>query len=81
MRMALKTKNAGLRLRVEKSLRQEFLDACKTDGRVAAEVLREFMRHYVARNRSTAQQDLFGPAARAADAVPAHASAPVPLPT
>ena len=61
MRMALKTKNAGLRLRVEKNLRQEFLDACKADGRVAAEVLREFMRDYVARSRTSAQSDLFGP--------------------
>ena len=61
MRMTLKTKNAGLRLRVEKNLRQEFLDACRADGRVAAEVLREFMRDYIAQNRASAQSDLFGP--------------------
>jgi hypothetical protein len=60
MRIAPKTKNAGLRLRVEKNLRQEFLDACRADGRVAAEVLREFMREYIAQNRDSAQPDLFG---------------------
>lgn len=63
MRIAPKTKNAGLRLRVEKNLRQEFLDACRADGRVAAEVLREFMRDYIAQNRASAQPDLFGPSA------------------
>lgn len=61
MRIVLKKKNAGLRLRVEKNLRQEFLDACKADGRVAAEVLRQFMRDYIARNRASAQPDLFSP--------------------
>ena len=64
--MALKTKNAGLRLRVEKNLRQEFLAACKADGRVAAEVLREFMRDYVEQNRAAAQPDLFGQSPSAA---------------
>lgn len=59
--MTLKTKDAGLRLRVEKSLRQEFVDACRAEGRAAAEVLREFMRAYVAQNRGTAQRDLFPP--------------------
>lgn len=60
MRIALKKKNAGLRLRVERNLRQEFLDACKADGRIAAEVLRQFMRDYIAQNRVSAQPDLFG---------------------
>lgn len=57
--MALKTKDAGLRLRVERTLRQEFVEACRADGRPAAEVLREFMRAYVAQNRAAAQPDLF----------------------
>ena len=60
MRIVVKKKNAGLRLRVEKNLRQEFLDACRADGRVAAEVLREFMRDYIVQNRASAQPDLFG---------------------
>lgn len=57
--MALKTKNAGLRLRVERDLRDEFVDVCRADGRAAAEVLRDFMRTYVAQNRAAAQEDMF----------------------
>jgi hypothetical protein len=60
VRIALKNKNSGLRLRVEKNFRQEFLDACRADGRVAADVLREFMRDYIAQNHASAQPDLFG---------------------
>lgn len=58
--MPIKTKDAGLRLRVERELREEFVDACRADGRSAAQVLRDFMRLYITRNRATAQQDLFG---------------------
>lgn len=58
--MPIKTKDAGLRLRVERELREEFVDACRAEGRSAAQVLRDFMRVYVTRNRATAQQDLFG---------------------
>ncbi len=68
MRMALKTKNAGLRVRLEKNLRQEFLDACRADGRVAAEVLREFMREYVSQRRASAQSDLFTASSRSLEA-------------
>lgn len=59
--MALKIKDAGLRLRVERELREEFVEACRGEGRSAAEVMREFMRFYVARNRAAAQPDLFAP--------------------
>jgi hypothetical protein len=57
--MPIKTKDAGLRLRVERELRDEFVEACRGEGRPAAQVLRDFMRGYVARNRSIAQKDLF----------------------
>jgi hypothetical protein len=57
--MALKTKDAGLRLRVEKELRQEFVDACRGTGKPAAQVLREFMRDFVARERVMIQRPLF----------------------
>ena len=56
--MPLKTKDAGLRLRVEKELRQEFVDACRATGKPAAQVLREFMRNFVAREREMIQQPL-----------------------
>ena len=41
-------KDAGLRIRVEKALREDFLVACRSQDRPAAQVLREFMREYVA---------------------------------
>ena len=40
-------KDAGLRIRVQRELRQKFLEACQADDRPAAQVLREFMREYV----------------------------------
>ena len=55
----LKIKDAGLRLRVEREIRQEFVEACRGEGKTAAQVLREYMRDYIARNRATAQQELF----------------------
>lgn len=40
-------KDAGLRIRVQRELRQAFIEACKADDKSAAQVLREFMREYV----------------------------------
>jgi hypothetical protein len=57
--MPLKVKDAGLRLRVERDLREEFVEACRSEGKAAAQVLREYMREYVARNRGALQRDLF----------------------
>ncbi|MFZ1907287.1 MAG: plasmid-related protein [Steroidobacteraceae bacterium] len=57
--MAIKIKDAGLRLRVEKELRQEFVDACRATGKPAAQVLREFMRDFVSRERVMIQRPLF----------------------
>lgn len=59
VRMALKTKDVGFRLRVERQLRNEFVELCRAEGRPAAQVLREFMKQYVAGARSLSQQDLF----------------------
>jgi hypothetical protein len=56
--MPLKTKDAGLRLRVERDLRHEFIETCRAEGKAAAQVLREYMRDYVARNRAASQQEL-----------------------
>ncbi len=41
-------KNAGVRIRVEKELRDEFLETCRRQDTPAAQVLRQFMREYVA---------------------------------
>lgn len=43
-------KDSGLRIRVEKALRDEFLEACHEQDRPASQVIREFMRDYIARN-------------------------------
>lgn len=41
-------KDAGLRIRVQRELREAFLAACRAQDKPAAQVLREFMRAYVA---------------------------------
>ena len=48
----MKAKDAGLRIRIERQLRDEFLEACRVRDRPAAQVIREFMREYVAAHRS-----------------------------
>lgn len=40
-------KDAGLRIRVQRELRESFLEACRQEDKPAAQVLREFMRSYV----------------------------------
>lgn len=47
-------KDSGLRVRVERPLREAFVNACRRDDKPAAQVIREFMRSYVARYNSAA---------------------------
>jgi uncharacterized protein involved in exopolysaccharide biosynthesis len=56
--MPLRVKDVGLRLRVERDLREEFVEICRSEGKAAAQVLREYMRDYITRNRAAAQQEL-----------------------
>jgi hypothetical protein len=44
-------KDAGMRIRVDRELREQFLAVCQQEDRPAAQVLREFMRDYVSRER------------------------------
>lgn len=44
------TKDVGLRVRVERELRDDFLEACRAHDKPAAQVIREFMRAYVVRH-------------------------------
>lgn len=53
------SKSSNYRIRVEPSLHQEFLEACKADDRPAAQVIREFMKDYVLKHRQGIQADLF----------------------
>lgn len=40
-------KDSGLRIRVQRDLRDKFLEVCRTQDKPAAQVIREFMRDYV----------------------------------
>jgi hypothetical protein len=40
-------KDAGLRIRIDRSLREKFLKICHAQDKPAAQVLREFMRQFV----------------------------------
>ncbi|MEW8072870.1 MAG: plasmid-related protein [Candidatus Thiodiazotropha sp.] len=52
-------KDAGLRIRVQRGLRDEFVTVCREQDKSAAQVLREFMREYVDRHtqRSTNKEE------------------------
>lgn len=50
-------KDSGLRIRVEKPLREAFLEACRGEDRPAAQVIREFMRDFVAQHTTTNDAD------------------------
>lgn len=43
------TKDSGLRIRVQRDLRDRFLEVCRAQDKPAAQVIREFMREYVER--------------------------------
>lgn len=45
-------KDSGLRIRVEKDLRERFLALCKKQDRPAAQIIREFMRDYLAKHEA-----------------------------
>ena len=46
-------KDAGMRIRVEQELREDFISACQTQHTPAAQVLRQFMRGYVEQYKAT----------------------------
>lgn len=50
-------KDAGLRIRVQRELREQFLDVCRAHDKPAAQVLREFMRDYVTRHMASSDVD------------------------
>ena len=58
----MKTKDAGLRIRIDRELRDAFIAACREEDRPAAQVLREFMSDYVRGSRALKERT--GPAAR-----------------
>jgi len=46
-------KDVGLRIRVQRELREQFLAVCQAQDKAAAQVLREFMRAYVREHESS----------------------------
>ena len=53
------TMDAGLRIRVERDLREAFRSACAAENRDASEVLREFMRSFADQRQAGKQTSLF----------------------
>ena len=51
-------KNSGMRIRVEKELRDAFVQACRAQDRHASDVLRDFMRAFTEK-QLLGQADLF----------------------
>ena len=51
-------KDSGMRIRVEKELRDAFVQACRSQDRAASEVLRAFMRAF-AKKQQCSQGSLF----------------------
>jgi hypothetical protein len=45
-------KDVGLRIRVQRELRDRFLEACRAEDKAAAQVLRQFMRDYVSNRQA-----------------------------
>lgn len=48
----LSMKDSGLRIRIERELREKFIEVCRQQDRPAAQVIREFMRAYIAENET-----------------------------
>lgn len=52
-------KDTGIRVRVEKHLRDQFIEVCKSQDKPAAQVIREYMRDHIDRHQQLAQVTLF----------------------
>jgi hypothetical protein len=55
----MSSKDVGIRIRVEKELREAFREACASENMLASDVLREFMRHFSFQHDSGKQASLF----------------------
>lgn len=64
------TKDAGMRIRVERELRDAFIAACQSQGLVAAAVLRRFMQGFADKHRSEQAALFEGGTARRAGGQP-----------
>jgi len=60
----MSNKDVGLRIRVERELREEFQKACLAENVKASEVLREFMQAYALKSKSAKNVDACATRAR-----------------
>ena len=67
-------KDAGMRIRVERELRNDFVAACQSQGLVAAAVLRDFMRGFAGKHTQE-QTALFESGTRAERGTPKRGAA------
>ena len=56
----LMKKDTGFRIRIQRDLREKFVELCRAQDKPAAQVLREFMREYVA-GHEVVNGDIEGP--------------------
>jgi antitoxin component of RelBE/YafQ-DinJ toxin-antitoxin module len=52
-------KESGIRIRVDADVKQNFIDACKSNDVTVSQVLRAFMRDYIELNKNPIQKKLF----------------------
>tara|TARA_A100000171_G_C2023555_1_gene92269 strand:- start:295 stop:495 length:201 start_codon:yes stop_codon:yes gene_type:complete len=45
-------KDVGLRIRIDRDLREQFVKACQAEDKPASQVIREFMREYVTQHEA-----------------------------
>lgn len=55
----MSSKDVGLRIRIDRELREAFQGACISENRKASEVLREFMQMFAEKHQGGMQADLF----------------------
>lgn len=57
--LPMTSKDVGIRIRIEKELRDSFQGACDVENRSASEVLRDFMRSFAEQRVGGMQPSLF----------------------
>lgn len=51
-------KDVALKIRVDEDLRKEFISTCRSEDMTAAQVVRKFVREYIARNGGAVKGNL-----------------------
>lgn len=52
---SLMKKDSGLRIRIDRELREKFVALCREQDRPAAQVIREFIRGYLAKHEAVSE--------------------------